>query len=346
MRRDTLTVRARYVVPVEGAADRGWLPDDAGSADRLAGPGRRAGGRPRPGQRGDRPRVRQRPHAPRAGAAARTTTGRRTVRGRRTSCRWLRRVIAQRRGASDATLRVTAAENLRAAIEAGTTLLADSTTAGLSWGPIAGAPVRAVVFAEVIGLRRDRGLQTDAAAWEWLGSVRPEAQVAACARVGPEPARALQHVGMALPQGRGQPAAADDPPGRDARGAPLARAPRRPHAAVPRGHRRLGRRVGADRAPAGRLRPPRRAPQRRLADRPRDLPRSRRLLAAPTRGRARRQARRHRLLPADPRPIRPCPAPVPRAARARGDRLPGHGQPGVEPSARPARRDAIPPPPR
>src|SRR5262249_12947050 len=51
----------------------------------------------------------------------------------------------------------------------------------------AGAPVRAVVFAEVIGLRRDRGLQTDAAAWEWLRSVRPESQVAACARVGLTP---------------------------------------------------------------------------------------------------------------------------------------------------------------
>ena len=96
-------------------------------------------------------------------------------------------MIAQRRAASDATYRVTAAENLRASIEAGTTLLADSTTAGLSWGPIAGAPIRAVVFAEVIGLRRDRGLQTDAAAWEWLRSVRPESQVAACARVGLSP---------------------------------------------------------------------------------------------------------------------------------------------------------------
>ncbi len=100
---------------------------------------------------------------------------------------WLARVIAQRRQGSDATLRVAAAGNLRSAIEAGTTLLADSTTAGLSWGPIAGAPVRAVVFAEVIGLKRDRGLQTDAAAWQWLGSVRPEAQVAACSRVGLSP---------------------------------------------------------------------------------------------------------------------------------------------------------------
>ena len=54
-------------------------------------------------------------------------------------------------------LRATAARNVKAALEAGTTFLADTTTAGLSWGPVAEAPMRAVVFAEVIGLRRDRG---------------------------------------------------------------------------------------------------------------------------------------------------------------------------------------------
>ena len=113
--------------------------------------------------------------------------GRRASTGPEDEVAWLARVIAQRRAGSDATLRVAAAENLTASIEAGTTLLADSTTAGLSWGPIAGAAVRAVVFAEVIGLKRDRGLQTDAAAWQWLGSVRPESQVAACARVGLSP---------------------------------------------------------------------------------------------------------------------------------------------------------------
>src|SRR5207247_620316 len=36
-------------------------------------------------------------------------------------------------------------------------------------------------------LRRARGLQTDDAAWRWLGSIRPENQVAACARVGLSP---------------------------------------------------------------------------------------------------------------------------------------------------------------
>jgi aminodeoxyfutalosine deaminase len=183
MRRDTLTVRARYVLPVDAppipdgcltmqGPRIGWVgPASERSADLDLGnvaivPGfvnahthLELGPLP-----GDRP----------------SDNGEDEI-------AWLRRVIAHRREASDATYRVTAAENLRASIEAGTTLIADSTTAGLSWGPIAGAPIRAVVFAEVIGLRRDRGLQTDAAAWEWLRSVRPESQVAACARVGLSP---------------------------------------------------------------------------------------------------------------------------------------------------------------
>lgn len=185
MRRDTLTVRARYVVPVEGAPIEdgcltmqgsriGWLgPADHREADLDLGNVAIV-----PGFVNTHTHLELSPLAGENGSPAY---------GAEDELAWLKRVITQRRGGSDATLRLTAGENLRAAIEAGTTLLADSTTAGLSWGPIAGAPVRAIVFSEVIGLRRDRGLQTDAAAWEWLGSVRPEAQVAACARVGLSP---------------------------------------------------------------------------------------------------------------------------------------------------------------
>jgi cytosine/adenosine deaminase-related metal-dependent hydrolase len=180
MRRDTFTVRARYLFPVEGPPIQdgcltmqgpriGWLgPAQERAADLDLGnvaivPGF----------------VNAHTHLELA-----PLSGNHPSTGPEDEVAWLARVVAQRRGASDATLKVTAAKNLRSSIEAGTTLLADSTTAGLSWGAIAGAPVRAVVFAEVIGLRRDRGLQTDNAAWQWLGSVRPEAQVAACARVG------------------------------------------------------------------------------------------------------------------------------------------------------------------
>ena len=86
---------------------------------------------------------------------------------------WLRRVVDQRRGGVGADAQAKRRREPAACIEAGTTLLADTTTAGLSWDQIAAAPVRAVVFAEVIGLKRDRGLQTGAAAWKWLRRSAP-----------------------------------------------------------------------------------------------------------------------------------------------------------------------------
>ncbi len=100
---------------------------------------------------------------------------------------WLRRVIAQRRTGSEQLLRDAVARNIQASLEAGTTLVADTTTAGLSWDAVAAAPVRAVVFAEIIGLKRYRGLESNNDAWKWLGSVKPEHQVSACARPGLSP---------------------------------------------------------------------------------------------------------------------------------------------------------------
>ncbi|HKI18913.1 MAG TPA: amidohydrolase family protein [Isosphaeraceae bacterium] len=100
---------------------------------------------------------------------------------------WLRKVVDQRRSGTEKTQRAAVLRNVKASIEAGTTLLADTTTAGLSWGPIAEAPLRAVVFAELIGLQRDRGLEASDTAWRWLSSIRPESQVAACARPGLSP---------------------------------------------------------------------------------------------------------------------------------------------------------------
>jgi cytosine/adenosine deaminase-related metal-dependent hydrolase len=44
-----------------------------------------------------------------------------------------------------------------------------------------------VVFAELIGLKRFLGLQTSDEAWNWLSTIRPENQVAACARPGLSP---------------------------------------------------------------------------------------------------------------------------------------------------------------
>ncbi len=100
---------------------------------------------------------------------------------------WLRRVIDQRRQGSLHSRRESIGNNLAECVAAGTTLLADTTTAGLSWDQVAEAPLRGVVFAEVIGLKRERGLQSSEEAWDWLTTIRPESQVAACARPGLSP---------------------------------------------------------------------------------------------------------------------------------------------------------------
>jgi cytosine/adenosine deaminase-related metal-dependent hydrolase len=100
---------------------------------------------------------------------------------------WLRHVVDQRRAGTEQSRLATVTRNVKASSDAGTTLLADTTTGGLSWGAVAEAPMRAVVFAELIGLQRHRGLETSDKAWRWLGSIRPETQVAACARPGLSP---------------------------------------------------------------------------------------------------------------------------------------------------------------
>ena len=100
---------------------------------------------------------------------------------------WLRRVVEHRRKSSPQEMYDTVGRNLAESLAAGTTLVADTTTAGLSWDQVAAAPVRGVVFAELIGLKRMRYLQTSQEAWTWLDSLSREEQVAACARPGLSP---------------------------------------------------------------------------------------------------------------------------------------------------------------
>lgn len=81
---------------------------------------------------------------------------------------WLRGVIAYRRSLSpeqvEANIRAGLAESLRH----GTTLLGDITGQGLSWPILAAAPIRAVVFHELLGLPKERARQSWAAARTWL----------------------------------------------------------------------------------------------------------------------------------------------------------------------------------
>jgi cytosine/adenosine deaminase-related metal-dependent hydrolase len=88
---------------------------------------------------------------------------------------WLRRVIAARRERTAEQVGESIRANLDAALAAGTTALADITAAGASWPALAASPLRGTVFTELVGLNRERGLQTSAQAWEWLAAARREA---------------------------------------------------------------------------------------------------------------------------------------------------------------------------
>ncbi len=85
---------------------------------------------------------------------------------------WLRRVVASRRSGQPGVGSEAAQRNVEASVRAGTTLLADTTSGGQSWMAVAEAPLRAVVFTELIGLHRLRGIETSGAAFDWLANVR------------------------------------------------------------------------------------------------------------------------------------------------------------------------------
>jgi cytosine/adenosine deaminase-related metal-dependent hydrolase len=99
---------------------------------------------------------------------------------------WLERIVARRRAGTAGDPLLTVERNLQEATRHGTTALADITTAGLSWDLVAAAPVRAVVFTELIGLNRIRGLQTSEEAFSWLARL-PETDATSKTRAGLSP---------------------------------------------------------------------------------------------------------------------------------------------------------------
>ena len=184
MRSTSLTLAARYIFPVEGEPISGGLLTVGGGRILRVGQG--------PGREADIDLgnvaitpgfVNAHTHlelAPVARPSPRPD-------GTENEVAWLRRVIEQRRSGSPGLLKETVGRNVAASVASGTTLIADTTTAGLSWGQVAAAPVRAVVFAELIGLKRERGMQTSDDAWNWIASVQPEHQVLGRARPGLSP---------------------------------------------------------------------------------------------------------------------------------------------------------------
>lgn len=83
---------------------------------------------------------------------------------------WLRQVIAHRRGTTPEQIEAAVRAGLAESLRHGTTLLGDISAQGLSgWPVLRKAPLRSVVFYELIGLRQDRADVALEAAQDWLG---------------------------------------------------------------------------------------------------------------------------------------------------------------------------------
>jgi cytosine/adenosine deaminase-related metal-dependent hydrolase len=168
MRSDTYTIEARYVFPVEGPPiERGRLTLADGV---IVGVERGGASKPDldlgnvavlPGFVNAHTHLDLTPIEPRADRED----------GTEDEIRWLRRVVAQRMGATPEASLAAIDRNIAASLASGTTAVADVVPAGLSWDALAGSPLRGVVFAEVIGLKRMRGLETTEAAWQWITSL-------------------------------------------------------------------------------------------------------------------------------------------------------------------------------
>lgn len=93
---------------------------------------------------------------------------------------WLERVVVTRRHTTPDAAARQVERGIAASLAAGTTLVGDISTAGLSWTALNASPLRGVVFSELIGLKRERAMSTSTMAFEWLAKV---------SRNPPDPAR-------------------------------------------------------------------------------------------------------------------------------------------------------------
>jgi cytosine/adenosine deaminase-related metal-dependent hydrolase len=81
---------------------------------------------------------------------------------------WLRQVIAFRRQRKPEQVRADIRAGLEECLRYGTTLVGDISGDGSSWEALAGAPLRAVVFRELLGLTEERARAALAAGEQWL----------------------------------------------------------------------------------------------------------------------------------------------------------------------------------
>jgi len=86
---------------------------------------------------------------------------------------WLREVIQHRRGQSREQIQKDIADGWAESLTSGTTLIGDIAAQGMSWPILRAAPLRSVVFYEILGLSRTRAHQAWAAACAWIHQHRP-----------------------------------------------------------------------------------------------------------------------------------------------------------------------------
>ena len=168
MRADSFTLTARYLVPVEGPPiEGGRLVVSDGAIARVEPAGRRPADYDLgnvavvPGFVNAHTHLDLTPIPPEPDRPD----------GSEDEIRWLRRVVAHRGSATPGSSREAIARNIAASLAAGTTAVADVSPAGRSWDELAGSPLRGIVFAEVLGLKRMRGIETTQAAWDWIASL-------------------------------------------------------------------------------------------------------------------------------------------------------------------------------
>src|SRR5262245_35641803 len=83
---------------------------------------------------------------------------------------WLRQVIAHRRTRSPEQVQADVRAGLAECVRFGTTVLGDVSADGGSWDVLAAAPVRAVVYREILGLTLERATTALDAFHAWLGA--------------------------------------------------------------------------------------------------------------------------------------------------------------------------------
>jgi cytosine/adenosine deaminase-related metal-dependent hydrolase len=86
---------------------------------------------------------------------------------------WLRRVIAHRRSRAPEQVQTDIQTGLSESLRFGTTLLGDISGDGSSWEMLARAPLRAVVFRELLGLPAERASRAWAEVDAWLATCTP-----------------------------------------------------------------------------------------------------------------------------------------------------------------------------